>query len=231
MKLTPDLCTIIYYTHSQEDPVLESNIRKRLLEVSGDLPIISVSQKPLEFGKNICVGDVGVNDDNLWRQVLLGLYEATTPFVTVAEADALYPPEYFDFVPPRLDRVYRYNPVWIMRVGRPFYLKKDWTEGAQIMGREHFIGLINEALAGLPMWNPLKSKDFKSSKEYDKMKPVFDFEKRDWDYFGGPNPVVSVKTGDGMRKHTGTQKQTKGEDELPYWGNCSDLERSLYEIA
>ena len=227
MKLTKDLCTIIYYTASQEKDNFEQNVRNKLLEVSGDLPIISVSQKPLNFGHNICVGDVGVNDDNEWRQVLLGLYEAKTPFVLSAEADALYPPEYFDFVPERLDRIYRYNPVWILRTGRPFYLKKDWTEGAQIIGREYFIRLINEGLSGLPMWNPRNAKDFKSSKQYDKMKPVFNFEKRDWDYFGGPTPVISVKTGEGMRKHTGTQVSTKGEYSLPYWGPAVELEKEL----
>jgi hypothetical protein len=217
VKLTPELCTVIHYTANSEKEPFASNIRKKLLDAIGDLPLISVSQKPLDFGTNICVGDVGVNEFNEWRQVLLGCQKATTPFIIVAEADALYPPEYFDFIPPKLDRVYRYDNVWIMRVGRPFFLRKDWTEGAQILGREYFISLIEKALEGRPMWT-------KEYSQIDKSRPVF--KHRDWDYFTG-NPVVSVKTGDGMRLYTGTQVNTKGEYSLPYWGSERTLEREL----
>jgi len=217
MKLTPELATVIYYTANTEREPFASNIRKRLLDVIGDLPLISVSQKPLDFGTNICVGDVGVNEYNEWRQVKLGCEKATTPFVIVAEADALYPPSYFDFIPERLDRIYRYDNVWIMRVGRPFFLRKDWTEGAQILGREYFISLIDKALEGFPMWTP-------GYAQLAKDKPVFKW--KDWDYFTG-DAVISCKTGDGMRLKTGTQRGTKGEYSLPYWGNCTILEQEL----
>jgi hypothetical protein len=217
MKLTPEIGTVLYYTANSEKEPFASNIRRRLLKAIGNLPLISVSQKPLDFGTNICVGDVGMNEFNEWRQVLLGCQKATTPFIIVAEADALYPPEYFDFVPEKLDRVYRYDNVWIMRVGRPFFLRKDWTEGAQILGREYFISLLEKTLEGRPMWT-------KEYSQIDKAKPVF--KHRDWDYFTG-NPVISVKTGDGMRLYTGTQKNTKGEYSLPYWGTEKELERNL----
>ena len=46
---------IIYYTSSREDPKFEKMVQDNILSVT-DLPIISVSQKPIDFGKNICVG-------------------------------------------------------------------------------------------------------------------------------------------------------------------------------
>ena len=64
MKLTKDLCSVIYYTANTEKEPLAGNVRKRLLSVIEDLPLISVSQKPMDFGTNICVGDVGVNEYN-----------------------------------------------------------------------------------------------------------------------------------------------------------------------
>jgi hypothetical protein len=220
MKLSKDICTVLYYTSNTELEPFASNIRKRLVSSIGDLPLISVSQKPLpDFGTNICVGEVGVNEYNEWRQVLLGCEKATTPFIIVAEADALYPPEYFDFIPPFLDKIYRYDNIWIMRIGRPFYLKKDWTEGAQILGREFFIKSIERALAGWPMWNPVYGA------QISKRHPAFPM--RSWDYFGGINPVVSVKTGHGLRLHTGTQVNTPGETSLPYWGDCAKLQKEL----
>ena len=219
MKLTKDLATVLYYTASVEPEPFATNVRKKLAENCGGLPIISVSQKPLDFGYNICVGEKGVNEYNEWRQVKMGCEKATTPFVIVAEADALYPPSYFDFIPDRLDRIYRYNPIWIMRTGRPYFLKKDWTEGAQILGREYFISLIDKALEGQPEW-------VDGYAQLEKYKPVFPY--KEWDYYYG-DPVISVKTGFGMRTHTGTQRGTKGLYELPYWGKQKDLEKTICE--
>lgn len=216
--MSEHVVTVIYYTANTELEPFASNIRKRLLSVIGDLPLISVSQKPLDFGKNICVGEVGVNEFNEWRQVLIGCEEAKTPFILVAEADALYPPEYFDFIPPEIDKIYRYNPVWIMRIGRPYFLRKDWTEGAQIIGKEYFMKLLNITLEGEPMWNQFDNIQIR------KTRPVFPY--KSWEYFKG-NPVISVKTGHGMRLHTGTQVNTPGELSLPYWGLCTDLEKEL----
>ena len=108
--------TVLYYTADSEDPTLTEKLRVKMLETMGDRrdTLVSVSQKPLSnFGKNICVG---VHDNcygNLFRQVQIGLREITTPFVTVAEADYLYPPEYFAFRPTEIVPYYRYNNVWV----------------------------------------------------------------------------------------------------------------------
>ena len=62
--------TIIYYTSNQEGSLFEEKIRENILKHKGNLPIISVSQKPMGFGKNICVGDVGHSYLNEFRQIL-----------------------------------------------------------------------------------------------------------------------------------------------------------------
>jgi len=48
---------IIYYTDSKLDPRLANAVRKRIAKYIGPIPIISVSQEPLKFGQNICVGE------------------------------------------------------------------------------------------------------------------------------------------------------------------------------
>ncbi|KKT37762.1 MAG: hypothetical protein UW26_C0025G0001, partial [Candidatus Collierbacteria bacterium GW2011_GWF1_44_12] len=48
--------TVLYYTSNREDEKFETRIRKNLLKNCGDLPIVSVSQKPIDLGRNICVG-------------------------------------------------------------------------------------------------------------------------------------------------------------------------------
>ena len=95
--------TILYYSSGRENPDFEQRIIDSLLEVSGDLPIVSVTQQPLNLGKNICVGDVGASGFNLFRQILIGLKEVVTKYVISAEADSLYPKGYFDYIPERDD--------------------------------------------------------------------------------------------------------------------------------
>jgi len=45
--------TILYYTSNHEDPVFEQKIIDSLLENCGNLPIVSVSQKPIKLGQNV----------------------------------------------------------------------------------------------------------------------------------------------------------------------------------
>jgi hypothetical protein len=89
---------IIYYTSNREDPKFENRVKENILSVT-DLPIVSVSQKPIDFGKNICVGDVGTSGFNCFRQIQIALQNTAADFVISAEADCLYPPDYFEFVP------------------------------------------------------------------------------------------------------------------------------------
>ena len=65
--------TILYYTSNREGEEFEGRIRQNILNVKGDLPIISISHKPIDFGENICVGDVGVSGFNMFRQIQIGL--------------------------------------------------------------------------------------------------------------------------------------------------------------
>ena len=81
--------TILYYTSNRENEEFEEKIRQNILENCGDLPIISISQKPIDFGKNICVGDVGHSYLNEWRQILIGAKKARTKHVILCEADFL----------------------------------------------------------------------------------------------------------------------------------------------
>ena len=59
-----DDLTMIYYTANTEDPALENNVRNFLVKQANGIPIVSVSQKPIDFGTNICVGEVGFNHYN-----------------------------------------------------------------------------------------------------------------------------------------------------------------------
>ena len=99
MTIDKNSVSIIYCSSNREHPKFEQRIKDNILKVRGNLPIISVTQKPINFGKNICVGNVGVSGFNFFRQSLIACEEAKTKFVISAEADCLYPPGYFQFIP------------------------------------------------------------------------------------------------------------------------------------
>ncbi len=205
--------TVIYYTSNREKEDFESKIRKNLLKVIGDLPLISVSQKPIDFGTNICVGDVGTSDHNIYRQMQTGCLKATTKFVCTAEADCLYPPTgYFDFIPPDESAAYHYTNVWILYKGSHIFKKKAFSLCALFSNREYLLSRLDRVLRKLPQWSTRKPH------------PLF-HKYRGWTPFTNDLPVVNIKTRNGMRWFTGTEKIEKPE--LPYWGSAEKLEEEL----
>ena len=87
--------TVIYYTSNYMTGKFIEKTKEQLLSVIGDLPLISVSHKPMNFGTNICVGDVGRSHLNIYRQILIGAKAAKTKYVSLAEDDILYSAEHF----------------------------------------------------------------------------------------------------------------------------------------
>lgn len=209
--------TIIYYTSNREDPGFEKRVQENLLKVSGGLPIISVSHKPIDLGKNICVGDVGTSGFNMFRQVQIACREAMTPFVISAEADCLYPPDYFEFIPDRLDACYRDSNLYVMPDQRDFFFyKKEGATHAQIVGREFYLQTLEKLFEGAPMWNT-EEKNFPKERfgNDDVFEEIF--------YWTSKNPVFQIKTHRGMRYHTHSERIPIPE--LPYWGEGGKVRR------
>lgn len=205
--------TVIYYTSNREKEDFESKIRKNLLKVIGDLPLISVSQKPIDFGTNICVGDIGTSDHNIYRQMQTGCLKATTKFVCTAEADCLYPPTgYFDYKPPDETAAYHYINVWILYKGSHIFKKKAFSLCALFSNREYLLSRLKRSLGRREQWSAIKPH------------PLF-HKYRGWTPFTNKLPVINIKTRQGMRWFTGTEKIEKPE--LPYWGSAEKLEKEL----
>jgi hypothetical protein len=98
---------IVYFTDSRLEEGLDEAVRKQILKAANGIPIISVTQKPIDFGKNICVGMRPRNYLNLYRQLLTGI-KATEKdsIVFTCEHDVFYHPSHFDFTPPRNEKIY-----------------------------------------------------------------------------------------------------------------------------
>jgi hypothetical protein len=209
--------TILYYSSNKELPTFEVKIIANLLKVCGDLPIISVTHQPMNLRKNICVGDVGVSGFNMFRQVLIGCEAADTDFIISAEADCLYPPDYFTFRPSRDDVCYRNSNLYVMPDKRPYFFhKKEGATHSQIVGRLYYIQRLKELFGDAPMWSA-EEKNF--PKERHRKEDIFD----KIEYWSTDNPVFQIKTHRGMRYYTHSDR-TPIHD-LPYWGNGKKIYR------
>jgi hypothetical protein len=221
--MSPNTTTIIYYTSNKEDPQFETRVQKNLLDVSRGLPIVSVSQKPINLGRNICVGDVGVSGFNMFRQVEIACKAATTPFVISAEADCLYPPDYFEFLPPQKDRAYRNTNLFVMPDKRDFFFhKKEGATHAQIVGRKFYLDTLEKLFKDAPLWNT-EEKNF--PKERLRKADIFD----EITFWKTENPVFQIKTHKGMRYYTHSDRSPIAR--LPYWGSGKKVRKYyLYGI-
>lgn len=201
--------TIIYYTANREDPGFEKRVQENILKVCGDLPIISVSHKPINFGTNICVGEQVLSYSNVFRQTLIGLKAAKTKFAIAAEDDCLYPPDYFQFTPQTKDNVYRYTNVVVHFDGRKRFWKKRYVEAAQMCGREFWIKSIERILNGHNSWEPMM------------VNPPFVFTTGDKYSWTGKNPVIYFKTRKSFKFKTGFMPGSMTE--IPYWGSADEV--------
>lgn len=210
-KKTVKNTTVIYYTSNQEEESFEQKIREKLLQVIGELPLISVSHKAIDFGKNICIGVHKPANKMIYTQLLIGCKEAKTPFIINAEADFLYCPEYFNFVPPKTDQIYRYNNIRVAYKYHWGFFKKAYSEGAQIAGRNYLISLLEKALEKAP----------KGETKFNAYKDI------PLEMYGGPMPCVTFKTGDSLHKYVAFERE-KSVHELPYWGSITDMRKELF---
>ena len=208
--------TILYYSSCQEDPKFEAKIIKNLKEVAGDIPIISVSQKPLDLGTNICVGEVGASDWNIAKQVYIGLLRANTRYIATAEADCLYPAGYFNFRP-KDKMAYRLDNVWIWYQGSDVFRHKYFSLCSMFSDYDYLMTQIESRFGTEIVW-----KDY----EHGKRREIFR-KQYGWEMAHGDLPVINIKTPNGMRKWIGTDEVVK---KLPYWGTTAKIKSIIGDI-
>src|SRR5512139_565464 len=107
--------TILYLTDNMLEKEIADKCIEQLLKVKGDNPIVSVSQKPMDLGKNVCVGEIGRNWLNLYKQQLEGLIHVHTEFVAIAEHDCLYTEEHFAWEPPDNEHFWYNENCWFVQ--------------------------------------------------------------------------------------------------------------------
>jgi hypothetical protein len=105
----------------------------------------------MDFGHNVCLGDIGRSHHSLFKQTLVGAETAETKHMALAEHDCLYTAEHFNWIPPD-DEFFYYNVHhWFVQWGGKlsgmysYFRRKPMS--MLICNRELYIRAIKEKLA------------------------------------------------------------------------------------
>src|SRR3990167_7399149 len=218
--------TVVYYTANFLDEHFLNNTQKQLLNAIGDLPLISVSKKPIDFGHNICVGDTPRNLVWVWRQALVGAKEAKTKYIALAEDDVFYSPDHFFCHTPTPD-YFAYNTyTWSIHIWDPSMM--SWTgEVKRMYGlvceRDLFIETIEELFAKYPNDDEFPVHRIGEPGRYEK-KQGTTLRKAENFHSAIPNVVaihpqaIGYQTQGEKKKHRFLRATA-----IPHWGSVEDL--------
>ena len=221
--------TLLYYSANAMDETLAENIRKNLLEVNnGIYPIISVTQKPVSLGENICVGELGQSYYNLYKQIFTGLQRVETKYVAFVEDDSLYNVEHFSHRPSSED-TFSYNKnIWFLEK-EVFYNKNHVGGFATIAGTKAMIEALSQLFEKYPT-EPLPRNDYKHVfVEPGKYTKEMGFREQKVEYFNTKIPLITLchrtATCGWPKRRNRTSIIVVGE--LPDFGLATDLRKKL----
>jgi hypothetical protein len=225
------MITVLYYTANVVNEVFAKNVRRQLRAAAGDLPIVSVSQKPIDFGENICVGDIGRSHINIYRQVLIAAKCAQTPYVALCEDDILYTPKHFtDYLP--VDDTFSYNlNRWRIYTWSKYFSYTGRMVLSQLIApRKLLIAALQERFEKYPDESMIPDLSyFCEPGRRERLLGVKLQKKVNYESSGPPNIVFTHPESIGFdymgeKKSHGPHKQIR----LPYWGTVEDVMQKFY---
>jgi len=204
--------TIIYYSANTEDPAFEQKIREVFHVAIGNRPVVSVTHKPVNIGRNICIDDsMPVSLATQLYQIKLGALVAQTTYVAMVESDCLYHDSYFNFRPSTEDTFAYTDNFYLLWEGkRKIFWSKRRREFSCITGRKHLIDVIEQVQEELPEYSVRSISKHTA-----------------WELFHPEVATISIKTMNGMHRRAPINKK-KWTRELPYWGSAADVHRMLF---
>ncbi len=223
--------SVIYYSANTIPKNFAMATQGYLMSAIGDLPLISVTHKPMDFGYNIVV-DLPRHHLSIYKQALLGAKAATTKYIALAEDDVLYSPEHFKYRPSPGKFAYNLG-AWSLFTWNdpPVFTHKGKGRknlNSLICERELFIEAMEERFAKHD--DNVDISKWAEPGKYERHLGVTIRETEEF-WTNPPNIVFSHETelsfaGLGKRKRIGEMRAY----DIPYWGNALEIRR-LYDSA
>ena len=218
--------TLLYYTANLVEEPFATNIRNHVVSLFPDgIPIISVSHKSIDFGKNIVVNEFEYCIYNIYRQILIGTRQAKTKYVACIEDDALYTIDHFSFRPP--DDTFAYNVNrWQVNPSLFFYRERI-NMCMCIAPTELMLKTLELRFQKYPI--PLPKEKTKGFVEPGKGELIIGLPPVKLMTFKSANPTLTFN----HRPSLGGVRRLMARDilqqELPTWGYANDLWKKMYD--
>lgn len=209
--------TILYYTANQPNRPFVDYVCEHLIQMAGNIPILSISQKPMQLGTNICVGDIGYSVYNVYKQIWIGTQAATTDYVICCEDDTLYPAEHFACRPPSGTFGYNVNRYWLEPNGLCWPSPRV-VLGACVVERDLMVEALSERLERYP--DPLMDRRQTAGwQEPGRQDTAMGWTPRSMTTFKTDTPVVSFNHRGSLGGHRRRPPTDAMVDTLTGWGN------------
>lgn len=219
--------TVIYLTASQIPDSFAEYARGVLREAIGDMPIISVSRKPLDFGINI-LDTEPKSLSNIYWQMLQAAKRATTKYIAIAEDDTLYHKYHFDLEPEEDTFYYDQNRFALFTWGEPMYHWRNRKSNCSLIApRELLIEALEERFAKWPNGTPdnitgelgrgMVERNLVITRR--KSKEVF-----------SKVSLIQINHEYGSEERQKTHRKSYGPIrayDIPHWGKASELRKKL----
>ena len=226
----PDL-TVIYYTANYLNNRFADRVREQLIRVIGQTPLISVSHKPMDFGENICVGDIGRSVYNIYKQVLIGARAAKTKYVATAEDDVLYSPDHYLYKPEPGTFAYDVNKWSIFTWYNPPIMsyRERRTMTSLTVTRDDLVRTLEERFERWPDPDKIPLRYWGEPGRFEGHLGITYLKHERW---SAPTPSIVFGTKEALQfeGYLGTRKRHADTrtTELPYWGTAEQI-LAMYE--
>lgn len=213
--------TIIYLT-ANEVPEKWAEYHKGIV-LSWDLPVITISRKPMDWGINI-LDTKEKTVSNIYYQMLVGALKATTKYVAIVEDDTLYPREHFDFRPPDDTFAYNLNRFNLFTWSTPTYFWKDRFSNATLVSpRLLMVEALEERFKKYPDGTPIGTTGELGRRMVEKNLGLSRYNVMKFETYYS---VVRIDHDFGIDTLSKSHRKGRGPlkaFDIPYWGKAKDL--------
>lgn len=220
--------TVIFLTLNKTPRKWAEFQMRQLKDAIQDLPIISVSRLPMNFGTNL-LDTKPPCYSNIYRQILRASKIAETKYVAVAEDDVLYSKNHFIRFRPQDDEVaYNRNRWSLFSWGEPVYsLRNRISNCSLIAPRELLIEALTERFALPKLHEGLMGEVGRNDLE----RKLGITQRKQVEFFSNIS-IIQLNHPEGTEQRQKEQRKAHAEIrayDIPHWGKAENIQRYYNE--
>ena len=224
-----DDLTVLYITANEMPRGWMDYQLKHLIKAIGNVPVVSVSRAPMQFGTNLLDTEPEKSYWNIYRQMLRAAKVAKTIYVAMAEDDTLYSKEHFTQFRPTLDQVSYNRSRWSLFSWDPvFCLRQRVSNCTLIAPRQLLIDALQEREDKYPNGHDYAGEVGRWKVE--RTLGVTEHKAVDW---FSTVPVIQLNHPQGIDETQQRQWKKHGQIKayhIPHWGKSRNIAR-IYNDA